>query len=131
VELPNVVGMGLFATDAFTPKPSAAYLKPQMGLPAKGYGRGAPGRTACEGCRYAPDRRSGEGTCPFNALYWRYLPRHRARFEANPRARAMLARLDRMGPEALGAVLQTAESFLAALRPADPAWAQNLDKDAG
>jgi deoxyribodipyrimidine photolyase-related protein len=41
VELPNVVGMGLFGTDAFTTKPyvaSAAYLKRQSGLSTKGRG---------------------------------------------------------------------------------------------
>jgi deoxyribodipyrimidine photolyase-related protein len=134
VELPNVVGMGLFATDAFTTKPyvaSAAYLKRQMGLPAKGRGKGAPGRTACEGCRYDPDRRSGEDACPFNVLYWRFLHRHRALFEANPRSRALLGHLDRMDPEARAALLAQGEAFLAALAPADPAWEAGIQEDAG
>ncbi|HJV90469.1 MAG TPA: cryptochrome/photolyase family protein [Holophagaceae bacterium] len=134
VELPNVLGMGLFATEAFTTKPyvaSAAYLKRQMGLPAKGLGRGPRGRTACEGCRYDPDRRTGEGACPFNFLYWRFLHRHRALFEANPRSRALLGHLDRMDPEARAALLAEAEAHLAGLAPADPGWEAAVREDAG
>lgn len=134
VELPNVVGMALFGTDAFTTKPyvaSAAYLKRQMGLPAKGLGRGPQGQTACEGCRYDPDARTGDRACPFNILYWRFLHRHRPLFEANPRSRAVLSHLDRMDPETRAGILGTAERFLAGLAPADPAYEAGFDEDAG
>ena len=134
VELPNVVGMALFGTDAFTTKPyvaSAAYLKRQMGLPAKGLGRGPKGQAACEGCRYDPDAKTGSRACPFNLLYWRFLHRHRDLFEANPRSRAVLSHLDRMDPELRAEVLDRAEAFLEGLAAAPPDYEASIREDAG
>lgn len=133
VELPNVVGMGLFATGAFTTKPyvaSAAYLKRQCGLPAKGRGKGAVRDEApCARCRFDPDQRVGPAACPFNSLYWDFMARHRPRLEANPRTRQLLGHLDRMGADQLGAIRATAEAHRATLRPLSPAW--SFDEDAG
>lgn len=132
VELPNVVGMGSFGTDAFTTKPyvaSAAYVKRQSGLPAKGKGSAAVKDEApCARCRYDPDRRTGPDACPLNALYWDFQRRHRALLEKNPRTRALLSTLDRLGPKELEAIRQAADAHRATLTPGA---AYRFDEDAG
>jgi deoxyribodipyrimidine photolyase-related protein len=133
VELPNVVGMGLFGTDAFTTKPyvaSAAYLKRQSGLSAKGRGPAAAKHEApCARCAFDPDTRVGPRACPFNAMYWDFLARHRERLSENVRMRQLLATLDRFGPEQVAAIQATAAAHRASLRPYAPAW--RVDEDAG
>lgn len=132
VELPNVVGMGLFGTDAFTTKPyvaSAAYLKRQSGLSAKGRGpKEARDEGACARCRYDPDQRTGPDACPFNALYWDFLDRHRARLSKNVRMKQLLGTLDRFGPAQVAAIRATAEAHRAALRPSTQPWAFREDE---
>lgn len=133
VELPNVVGMGLFGTDAFTTKPyvaSAAYIQRMSGVPAKG--RTAPAiqdEAPCARCRFDPTQRTGPDACPFNAMYWDFLDRHRPRLAANPRMRALLSNLDRMPAGELDAIRATAATHRATLAPPDPAW--TFDDDAG
>jgi len=133
VELPNVVGMGMFGTDAFTTKPyvaSAAYIQKMSGVTAKG--RHAPAvrdEAPCARCTFDPTRRSGEGACPFNAMYWDFLARHRARLAVNPRMRTLLGHLDRMPAGELVAIRATADAHRATLAPPMPAW--TFDDDAG
>ena len=130
VELPNVVGMGMFGTEAFTTKPyvaSAAYIKRQCGAPAKGRGK-AP-ESPCARCRFNPDIRTGPDACPYNALYWDFLARHRARLSNNPRMRTLLKTLDRWPESERRAISDTANAHRAALRPLTPAW--TFDEDAG
>lgn len=133
VELPNVVGMGMFGTDAFTTKPyvaSAAYIKRMSGLPPKGRGPKTTRHEApCARCRFDPDRRSGKGACPFNAMYWDFLRTHRASLGQNPRMRNLLGNLDRFGPEEVEAISATARGYREALVPYEPAWP--IDEDAG
>ncbi|MFZ5442363.1 MAG: cryptochrome/photolyase family protein [Myxococcota bacterium] len=133
VELRNVVGMGLFATDAFTTKPyvaSAAYLKRQSGLSAKGRGPAAAKHEApCARCRFDPDQRTGPDACPFNALYWDFLARHRERLSRNVRMQQLLSTLDRFGPATVAEVRRTADAHRASLRPLVPGW--RFDEDAG
>ncbi|MDX2011409.1 MAG: cryptochrome/photolyase family protein [Myxococcaceae bacterium] len=132
VELPNVVGMGLHATDAFTTKPyvaSAAYLKRQSGLSAKGRGPvAARDEAPCARCRFDPDVRVGPTACPFNAMYWDFLDRHRERLSKNLRMRQLLTTLDRFGPEQVAAIRQTAEAHRQSLRPYAPAWDFHEDR---
>lgn len=132
VELPNVVGMGLFATDAFTTKPyvaTAAYLKRQSGLSAKGRGpKAARDEAPCARCAFDPDVREGPTACPFNALYWDFLATHRARLAKNVRMRQLLANLDRFGDAQLAEIRRTAEAHRASL-PGDAGW--RFDEDAG
>ncbi|MBL8922957.1 MAG: cryptochrome/photolyase family protein [Myxococcaceae bacterium] len=133
VELPNVVGMGLHATDAFTTKPyvaSAAYVKRQSGLSAKGRGPAAAREEApCARCAYDPDQRVGPTACPLNAMYWDFLARHRARLSKNLRMRQLLSTLDRFGEAHLHQVQETAAAHRATLRPLTPPW--RFHEDAG
>ncbi|MCA2977505.1 MAG: cryptochrome/photolyase family protein [Myxococcaceae bacterium] len=132
VELPNVVGMGLHATDAFTTKPyvaSAAYLKRQSGLSAKGRGpQAARDEAPCARCRYDPDVRVGPTACPFNAMYWDFLDRHRARLSKNLRMRQLLTTLDRFGEAQVDAIRRTAQAHRDTLRPFAPPWAFHEDR---
>lgn len=133
VELPNVVGMGLFGTGAFTTKPyvaSAAYVKRQSGLSAKGRGPSvAKGQAPCVSCRFDPDIRVGPTACPFNSMYWSFLSRHRERLAQNPRMSQLLKNLDRFGPAQRAEIEATAEAHRTALRPGPQGWA--FDEDAG
>lgn len=94
VEAPNTLGMsqwadgGLMATKPYVS--SAAYLQ-RMG-------------DHCRACPYDPKARTGPTACPFNALYWDFLARHRERLAANPRMVVIVRQLDRMVPDALDAL---------------------------
>mgnify|MGYP000274207260 CR=1 FL=1 len=71
---PNVVGMGVFGTDAFTSKPyasSANYIDSMSDY--------------CSGCVYDPDQNVGEAACPFNTLYWDFLAEHEDELRSNHR----------------------------------------------
>lgn len=131
VELPNVVGMGTHGSDAFTTKPyiaSAAYLKRQSGLSAKGRGPVAAKHEApCARCAFDPDQRAGEKACPFNAMYWDFLAQHRERLSKNLRMRQMLTTLDRFGPEQVKLIRATAAAHRASLAPLTPPWAFHED----
>jgi deoxyribodipyrimidine photolyase-related protein len=132
VELPNVVGMGTFATEAFTTKPyiaSAAYLKRMSGLSAKGRGpKEARDEAPCARCRYDPDQRTGPDACPFNAMYWDFLAQHRARLSKNIRLRQLMSTLDRFGPEHVAELRATAAAHRASLRSAPD---YRFNEDAG
>jgi deoxyribodipyrimidine photolyase-related protein len=123
VELPNVVGMGMFGTDAFTTKPyvaSAAYIQRMSG------GREA---APCATCRFDPAKRTGADACPLNAMYWDFLAHHRARLARNPRMRVLVKNLERMSREEVAAIHATAEAHRATLAPLDPPWP--VQEDAG
>jgi deoxyribodipyrimidine photolyase-related protein len=89
VELPNVVGMGLFANGGrFTSKPyiaSGAYVKRMSNY--------------CDRCQYKPDIRYGEQACPMTTLYWNFLINHQSEFNQNPRMRLMTANLSKISNE--------------------------------
>ena len=75
VELPNVLGMALHADGGLLgSKPYAAsgnYINKMSDY--------------CKSCSYNVKKRTGEDACPFNALYWDFIARHRERFARNPR----------------------------------------------
>jgi deoxyribodipyrimidine photolyase-related protein len=50
----------------------------------------------CKDCRFDPKKRVGEDACPFTGGYWRFLHRHRERFERNPRMSRAVKGLDRL-----------------------------------
>lgn len=106
IEAPNTLGMALHADGGLlASKPyaaSGAYINRMSDY--------------CKGCAYDPKVAVGERACPFNALYWRFVARHRERFSANPRMPYVYANWDRMGAERQAALLSQAEAHLAALR---------------
>lgn len=102
VEAPNTIGMSQFADGGVVAsKPyaaSGAYIDRMSDY--------------CGGCRYDVKQRTGQNACPFNALYWDFLARHRKRFEGNPRMAQMYRTYDKLGDEAREALHATAQSFL-------------------
>jgi len=75
VEMPNTRGMSQFADGGLVAsKPYAAsgnYINKMSDY--------------CQGCQYNVKEKLGEDACPFNALYWHFMMRHRDKFEKNPR----------------------------------------------
>lgn len=94
VELPNTLGMVMHADGGLLgSKPYAAsgkYIQ-RMG-------------NHCQNCRYQVKHTTGEEACPFNALYWDFLVRHRQHFERNPRMTMMYKNVDRMSKDRLEAI---------------------------
>lgn len=118
VELPNVVGMAVYADDAFTTKPYAAsgnYIR-KMG-------------DHCAKCAYDVKVRHGPRACPFNPLFWSFMVRHRERLTNNVRLRRLYATWDRKPEEERAAILRSAQAFQGSLRPSDHGW--SFDDDAG
>lgn len=105
VEAPNTIGMSQFADGGVVgSKPyaaSGAYINRMS--------------DHCGACRFDVEKRVGDDACPFNALYWDFLARHRPRFENNPRMAQMYRTFDRMTPEMQVAVRTRAARILADL----------------
>ena len=105
VEAPNVVGMSQFADGGvIASKPyvsSGSYINRMSDY--------------CKGCAYSVTKKTGEGSCPFNTLYWHFLDRHRDRFSDNPRMGNMYATWDRMDEEKRETVLSDAQAVLSKL----------------
>jgi deoxyribodipyrimidine photolyase-related protein len=74
VTTPNVVEMGLFGAGVFATKPyasSANYVDKMSDY--------------CSGCPYYKTKTTGDGACPFNALYWDFLGRNEDELRSNHR----------------------------------------------
>ncbi len=106
VELPNTLGMALHGDGGIVgSKPyaaSGAYIRRMSNY--------------CSGCRYRPDRRTGEEACPFTFLYWDFLARHRREFSGNRRMALAVKNLERLDAEELQQVRGQAAAFREALR---------------
>ncbi len=105
VELPNTRGMSQYADGGkLATKPyvsSGNYINKMSDY--------------CKGCRYAVTKRTGEGACPFNSLYWHFLVRHENRLRKNPRIARAYSTWERMKKEDREATLAQAEDYLASL----------------
>jgi len=66
----------------------------------------------CPSCRYDPTKRVGDDACPFNALYWHFLDRNRAKLDGNPRLRNIYRTWDRFGDKAKAETLAQAQRTL-------------------
>ena len=105
VELPNTLGMsqyadgGLLATKPYVS--SAAYIDRMSDY--------------CKGCAYDRKARLGEAACPFNALYWNFFDRNRARLSANHRLGIVYRQLDKMTAEDRAAISGQAERICSRL----------------
>ncbi len=105
VELPNTLGMVLHADGGYLgSKPycaSGQYIKRMSDY--------------CQGCSYSVAESTTENACPFNALYWHFLMRHRDGLEGNHRLRMPYRNLERMDADKRDALWAQAEGFLAKL----------------
>ncbi|WP_445000528.1 cryptochrome/photolyase family protein [Halomonas mongoliensis] len=111
VELPNVLGMVLHADGGLMgSKPycaSGKYIDRMS--------------DHCRHCRFDPKKVTGEGACPLNALYWRFLERHAETLSTNPRMKLIYGSLTRMSDEKRSAMREQSQAFLDAL-PRSSAW---------
>jgi deoxyribodipyrimidine photolyase-related protein len=99
VEMPNTRGMALFADGGIVgSKPyaaSGAYINRMSNY--------------CRSCDYDVTDATGPNACPFNALYWDFIDRHKARFSNNIRMAMPLRNLERMKAERLDAIKARAQ----------------------
>ena len=76
VEVPNTLAMSQYADLGFlASKPyiaSGNYIKKMSNY--------------CQHCPYNPAKASGADACPFTTLYWRFVDRHQALLQQNPRS---------------------------------------------
>ncbi len=102
VELPNVVGMILFADGGYlASKPYAsggAYINKMSNY--------------CKTCHYKVSEKTGEKACPFNYLYWNFLDKHREKLSSNQRLTMVYSTLNKMGHERLSDIRSDAKSFI-------------------
>ena len=101
VEITNTRGMSQFADGGVTAtKPyvsSANYINRMSDY--------------CGNCDYAHTKRTGEGACPFNSLYWDFFDRHHGKLGDNHRLAMVYRMLDRMDPEERTALRDQAEYY--------------------
>jgi deoxyribodipyrimidine photolyase-related protein len=102
VEMPNTVGMALFADGGLLgSKPYAAggaYINRMSDY--------------CGKCRYDVKQRVGEDACPFNALYWDFLARNAKRLARNPRMAMPYRTWEKMAERDRAAIREQAKQFL-------------------
>lgn len=119
VELPNVIGMALYADGGtMASKPyaaSGAYIDRMSNY--------------CARCRYDPAKKNGPKACPFNYLYWDFLQRNRARLQGNPRLAMPFRTLDRLPEDRRRAIAEDAQRFLAQLAPLSRANSDTTPSD--
>lgn len=105
VEMPNTVGMALFADGGLLgSKPYAAggaYMNRMSDY--------------CGKCRYDVKKRVGEDACPFNALYWDFIARNERKLARNPRMAMPYRNWERMKEEDRAAIRERAARFLSSL----------------
>jgi deoxyribodipyrimidine photolyase-related protein len=105
VELPNTIGMSQFVDGGLlASKPyaaSGAYINRMSNY--------------CGSCRYEVKQRTGPDACPFNALYWDFLSRHREKIGGNPRIGQMIHTYDTFSNEERARIAASAAATLAAL----------------
>ncbi|MBO9477943.1 cryptochrome/photolyase family protein [Shimia sp. R11_0] len=102
VEAPNVIGMSQFADGGVLgSKPYAAsgnYINKMSDY--------------CGACRYRVAQKTGEGACPFNALYWDFMVRNREKLSRNPRIGHAYRTWDRMSEGKQAEYLDSAKAVL-------------------
>lgn len=102
VELPNVIGMSQFADGGLLgSKPYSAsgnYIQKMSNY--------------CKSCTFDVKKKTGEGACPFNALYWDFLARNEDKLGANQRLRNPYATWRRMAEDKRADYRKSAAEFL-------------------
>jgi len=109
VELPNTLGMALFADGGvMASKPyaaSAAYIQKMSNF--------------CQGCYYQQKLMVGDKACPFNAMYWYFIASNEALLRNNPRMSYVMANWRRFSQEKQTQIKVQAEKHLEALAAQD------------
>jgi len=98
VTTPNVVAMGSFGTDVLSSKPYASsgnYVNRMS--------------DHCADCRYAVSRTTGEGACPFNALYWDFLKENEETLRGTGRMGLMYSHVDKKDDAEWAAIRERAD----------------------
>lgn len=112
VELPNTLGMSQYGDGGLLgSKPyisSGAYINRMSDY--------------CRHCRYDVNQRVGDDACPFNALYWHFLDRHRDKLGDNRRLAMPYRTWDGQPAEAREATLRQANTFLDQLEAGHDAY---------
>ncbi|OCW58849.1 cryptochrome/photolyase family protein [Hoeflea olei] len=102
VEMPNVVGMALYADGGFlASKPyaaSGAYIDRMSDY--------------CAGCRFDVKKKAGEEACPFNYLYWDFLMRNERQLRQNHRMGVIMGSLGKMTPDRIEEIKADSARFL-------------------
>ena len=102
VEMPNTRGMSQFADGgivATKPYISSANYINKMG-------------NYCSGCHYNHKLKTGEKSCPFNALYWNFLEEKQAYFKNNHRMSMMLNLLKKKSSQEMTDLKERAHQIL-------------------
>ena len=109
VELPNVMGMILFADGGYlASKPYAAggaYINKMSNY--------------CKNCSYNVSYQNGNQACPFNYLYWDFLARNKSKLGKNHRLSIMYKLYDKMSLERKNAIESDSIQFLNTIAHAD------------
>ena len=66
----------------------------------------------CKGCVYDRKKKTGEGACPFNSLYWNFYDTHREKLASNPRIGMMYRAWEKMGTEDKAEIIKQANIYL-------------------
>ena len=102
VEAPNTLGMSQFSDGGVVAsKPyisSGAYINRMSNY--------------CKSCHYDVKDKLGDRACPFNALYWDFLIRHKEKFSSNPRMGQMYRNWERQDANLKSATLAKAKKIL-------------------
>lgn len=110
----NVLGMGTYADGGLTAtKPyvsGAAYINKMSNY--------------CKGCQFDPKKATGEGSCPFTALYWSFLERNSDKLSGNIRMAMPYVTLRKKSAQERTLLRARAEQAIADLeRVARPSYA--------
>ena len=102
VEAPNTLGMSQFSDGGLVAsKPyisSGAYINRMSNY--------------CKSCHYDVKDKLGDRACPFNALYWDFLIRHKEKFSSNPRMAQMYRNWERQDENMKTSTLAKAKKTL-------------------
>lgn len=66
----------------------------------------------CTHCSYDHKKKTGDGACPFNSLYWNFIDEHREKLASNRRMSMMYRVWDKYSPEDKESILLQADSYL-------------------
>ncbi len=106
VEMPNTLGMALYGDGGIMgSKPYAAsgkYIHKMSNF--------------CSSCPYNPNQTTEHNSCPFNALYWDFMVRNRAKLSRNHRLPYVYATWEKFSPQKQAAIKSKAKQTIQDMR---------------